>query len=67
MLKKIAEKYEGTTVGYKLVDADGVVRFYITDGGTGDTKWNLHEGDSPLVGLVDAYPTLKAAVAAANA
>lgn len=62
-MRKQADKYDGTTVGYKMVDDNGYCKFYIDDGGCGDSKWNVHEGESMMGELVDSFPTLKAAIA----
>lgn len=65
-MKKVADKINGKIIGYKLVDANGVVKFYVEDGGAGESKWNLHEGDNCIGSVIDAFPTLKAAINAAN-
>lgn len=58
-LKVRADKYKGTTVGYNITVTTSNNDFYVDKG---SSRWNLREGDSPIMGVDETFGTMKDAI-----
>lgn len=62
-MKKVADKLNGFTIGYRFIDDNGAQLFYCNFDSDREYgyRWNLYAGDDVLKGFIEAYPTLKEA------